>query len=409
MEGVMGSSALAMLERDRRVSDQLVRLIQLVFGLVIANSLYLYREVLVHPFARGHGVALLALVSVFAMTVLSWIDWHVTMELHPYDRRRPVECLRLAADLAIVVVYAYILFAVEDFVASPAGRIDRYLAGFPVVYALYLLSGGARKYAYGVAASRFLPIVAFFAFFLALWTAYRLDHSPLSAARNVWYLTGTLGGTIGYRLVRAWYRSFLRRRKEQGRRIGIDVDGVLADQVGHILPRINDQFNLALSRESVTDWRLRLPGSDISREINSALADPDYVLTMPPLPGAKRMLNKLFPNHEIIVLTARPEEALDWTQRWLEKHGLSFDRIVRATEARKSVHGCHVLVDDYLGNVREFLQNGNGVAVLVDQPWNRLGREPFQTWIQEGRLAVACELAQVPGLIRRMTSRAGGE
>jgi hypothetical protein len=62
-----------MTEFDRRVSDHLVRLVQVVFGVVIAQSLILYRDVVVAP--HLHWVATIALGVIYITTVLSWIDW----------------------------------------------------------------------------------------------------------------------------------------------------------------------------------------------------------------------------------------------------------------------------------------------------------------------------------------------
>lgn len=394
------AEASAHLERDRRISDQLVRLIQIVFALVVAQSLFLYREVIVHPFARSHRVALIALLAVFVTTVLSWIDWHITMELHPYDRQRRIEWVRLAADLLIVVLYAYLLFTVESFVDSPGASVQSYLLGFPLVFSLYLLSGIARRAAYGVAASRLVPILVFLCFFAALWVMYTVGLSdPASSVRNSVFLGLVLSGMIGYRAFRAWYRKRSKMRKERGKRIGIDIDGVVADQVGSVLPRIQEDLGVSLTKNDVTDWRLPLANSDIAAEINKALLDPAYVLNMPTLPGAARLLNALFPHHEIVMVTARPDAAIPFTRVWLERKGLAFDRIVSSGEMQKSLHGCDVLVDDYLGNVLEFLSNSEGVAVLVDQPWNR-DRKELEPLISSGRAFVAASLDYVPALIR---------
>jgi len=392
------SDALASLERERRISDQLVRLVQIVFGLVVAQSLFLYREVITDPFSPAHRSALVALLAVFLTTVLSWIDWHITMELHPYDRRRPIEWGRLTADLLIVVLYAYLLFTVEAFVASPGASVQAYLLGFPIVFALYLLSGVARKATYGVAASRFIPILVFLCFFLLLWLVYAAASSPSSPDRNLAFLGLVLVGMVGYRVFRAWYRKFCKKRKARGKRIGVDIDGVVADQVGHVLPRIREDFGISLTRNDVTDWRLPLSNSDIAVEINKALLDPEYVLSMPALPGASQLLNRLFPRHEIVMVTARPEAAIPFTRVWLERHGLAFDRIESSGEMQKSLHGCDVLVDDYLGNVLEFLSNSDGVAVLVDQPWNR-ERKELEPLIKNGRALVAASLDSVPALV----------
>ena len=74
----------------------------------------------VDPFSTSHLVATFALLTVYVTTVLSWIDWHVTMELRPYNFNRQnihrfMEESRLGLDLLIVTIYAYILFTIEAF------------------------------------------------------------------------------------------------------------------------------------------------------------------------------------------------------------------------------------------------------------------------------------------------------
>lgn len=95
-----------MTDRDRRISDQLVRLVQIVFGLVLAQGFLLHRNIILHPFAVENLVPGLALATVYITTVLSWIDWHVTMELRPYNfnphnRYRATEQLRLGLDMLV--------------------------------------------------------------------------------------------------------------------------------------------------------------------------------------------------------------------------------------------------------------------------------------------------------------------
>ena len=76
---------------EQRVSDQLVRLVQVLFALVLAQSLFLFRAVLLNPFSYGNRVAVLAWASVFYTTVASWIDWHVAMARRPYSTRQHAE------------------------------------------------------------------------------------------------------------------------------------------------------------------------------------------------------------------------------------------------------------------------------------------------------------------------------
>src|SRR5215831_5954274 len=121
-----------MTDRDRRISDQLVRLVQIVFGLVLAQSFILHRDIVLHPVAAKNIVPALALATMYITTVLSWIDWHVTMEVRPYNfnqrnRYRVTEQVRLGLDLLAVMVYAYLLLAIDELKNSRDQGVSAYL------------------------------------------------------------------------------------------------------------------------------------------------------------------------------------------------------------------------------------------------------------------------------------------
>jgi uncharacterized HAD superfamily protein len=392
----------------RRISDQFVRLVQIVFALVLAQSLFLFRPVVTNPITPVHRTAALALLTVFVSTVLSWIDWHLTMEYHPYDTMRKVDRIRLWADLLVVVSYAYLLFTIEPFISRPEADIGRHLFGYPLVFFFYLASGAARRYAYGPAASRMPPIVLFFAVFAALATAYEFElykcaplvrNSP--SLRNTCVLLLFFAAMISYRVYRVWYRNRLRNRKQAGLIIGVDLDGVLADQIDAVLPRIRDIFGLTLGREDITHWRLPVGDSDIAQEIERAQQNRNYVLRMRLHEGARSMLKALYWDNRIVLITARAAEAKEWTQQWLYNHQLPHEELLNSKEEKKSVHGTDVLIDDYLGNVIEYLQNTEGVAILVDQPWNR-ERDDLRPLIDQGRAFVVSKLIEIPAVIAQI-------
>jgi uncharacterized HAD superfamily protein len=188
------------------------------------------------------------------------------------------------------------------------------------------------------------------------------------------------------------------------RSVGIDLDGVLANQVELVLPLIESRYGVSLTYDDITDWRLPIGPTDIATEIVAAQADHSYVLTMPVHAGAREMLEDLRNDFWIVVLTARGAAALEWSIEWLRAHSLPFDEIAGSTEAKKSLHGVGALVDDYLGNVEDFLRNASGPVVLVDQPWNRKGRAEVALSKYSGRLATVTSLLDVPSTLRRLVS-----
>jgi uncharacterized HAD superfamily protein len=380
-----------------RISDHLVRLVQVVFAMVLAQSLFLFRGVVVHPLRPDNRVAALALVAVFTTTVLSWIDWHTTMVFSPYETRHRAEKARLFADLLIVVTYAYLLFTVEPLVGHPSSSLRRHLLGYPLVFAGYFASGITRRRTYGVAASRLQPIGIFLAIYAAIWYFYSQALNTATGrftTINLVTLALVLGVMIGYRLYRAWYRDDERARKSAGLVIGIDVDGVLADQIRDVLPRIKARHGVALTRADIIDWRLPIASTDIAQEIELAQQDRRYVLRMRSHDGARRLLRFLYKHNRVLVVTARSDASRDWTREWLNKNWLRYDDLETSGEAKKSAHGITVLIDDYLGNILEFLQNTNGVAVLVDQPWNQQ-RDALQPFMRSGRVVVVRTLREV--------------
>ncbi len=186
--------------------------------------------------------------------------------------------------------------------------------------------------------------------------------------------------------------------------LGVDLDGVLANQVVGVLPRIEASYGVVLTYEDVSDWRLPITGADastdIAAEIVAAQTDRDYVLSMPAHGGARQMLEELRRDFRVVVLTARSGDALEWSVEWLRQNQLPFDDLAGSEEAKKSLHGVDALVvDDYLGNVEEFLTNTSGPAVLVDQPWNRVGREALSEYVSAKRLATVTMLRDVPAVL----------
>jgi hypothetical protein len=207
-------------ETWRRLSDHLVRLVQVFFGVVAGQGLVLYRDVIVSPFGEGRTVAALALVSIYMMIVWSWIDWNTTMEIRPYDFRRArasgfgpaalehLERWRLYADIAIVATYAYTLFQVAPLVADSGADIRYLLLGYVIVFIPYLVSGYLRIVRYGPEASSIPPIIRFTVLFGAILGLYVLLAATgiCDVVHNPVALITSWGAMYAYRWDRRYYR-----------------------------------------------------------------------------------------------------------------------------------------------------------------------------------------------------------
>jgi uncharacterized protein len=401
-------------ETDQKVSDQLVVLIQVVFGFVLAQSFSGYATVILSPWEPQNRVAFFALLVIYITTVLSWMDWHLTMALRPYNLNPAaglvrIEQFRVFSDLLIVSIYAFALLSVESLAKDAGGDALKYLWSFSAIFLGYTISGVLRRMSYGSLASSLRPILFFLALYVLLGVSYfylrRSQHHDATALNAV-AISLALLLMLAYRLVRRSVRERNRANKVAGLNIGVDVDGVLANQITGILPRLKRRFNVSLMYEDVTDWRLPVNGSDIAKEILIAMQDSDYLLSMPAHSHARDVVAQLYRSHSIKILTARPPESEPFTRTWLEKSGIQYDSLASVREKEKSLYATDILVDDYLGNIEDYLEETKGVAILVDQPWNR-DRASVQTYIDQHRLLVTVGLLEIPKLVAAIRSGLG--
>lgn len=197
------------------------------------------------------------------------------------------------------------------------------------------------------------------------------------------------------------------------RRVGVDVDGVLADHVTALIPRMRAKYGIELRWEEATQWRLPLGDSDIVVEFLEAMTDLEWVAGIPAYPDAAGAIRELASLAEVVIVTARPRAAADTTINWLNRHGLPFYEFVCGIDADKNRQGLDLLIDDYLGNILGFLAEGadigagvgtgveGRIGVLLDRPWNREGRDELFTASGLDRFHVVRSLREVTALLQQ--------
>lgn len=154
--------------------------------------------------------------------------------------------------------------------------------------------------------------------------------------------------------------------------IAIDVDGVLTEQVIPTLQRIKEKYGISLSKEQITAWEFPIGNTDISKEIELAEEEEDFVKSMLPLEGCSEALAKLAQNFIIVVATSRNQRTDTWTKEWLVANGIKYHHFLNTRVVGKSLPGVQILVDDYEENIKEFITSGDDSrkAILFAQPWN---------------------------------------
>jgi hypothetical protein len=119
-------------------SDQLLRLVQVVFAVVLGGGLIEFNEILFPP--QFSSIAFWALIGVYTTSIMSWTGYHKRATEYNYTHTR-FGILRLCSDILIVIMYAFLMFIGT----KQHQPIECYLWIFSVVFTLYIISGWLRR------------------------------------------------------------------------------------------------------------------------------------------------------------------------------------------------------------------------------------------------------------------------
>jgi len=159
-------------------------------------------------------------------------------------------------------------------------------------------------------------------------------------------------------------------------RVGVDIDGVLADSLPLWVKELNIYFR---QNKSLQEMQLQdvCSSYEITREdFQGFLLDRSrFLMTSPaPLEGASYYLNQLKKAHDIFIVSARDEKFGVETRDWLHKYSLPYDEILLLGSHDKReaclTNDLNVLVEDTLKISVEVSEAGVPV-LLMDAPYNQ--------------------------------------
>jgi 5'(3')-deoxyribonucleotidase len=382
-------------------SQRIFWVIQTIFAVLLAKTFFDYKECILAPFSKEHYLLTLGLLLVYTTALLSWIDYSFTTIVSPYRFGGPLrERFRFLVDLLIVVLYAFMLFSLESLKIDKGASISQLLLGLFLVFLLYYFSGVLRIRQYGKRASRRGLISIFLFVYLILFTVYTIlfryvcliQRERLNAIFIVlaWLLM------IAYRIVR---ERVARRRNW----IAVDIDGVLANQIEGVLPIIKTKYGVDLNYKDIKMWDLQIKDTNIASIIVEEQGHREYVMSMPLHKGARETMDKIVQKYMIAIVTARATDSDTWSIQWLRKNQIPYDEIIHTAEEGKqnTKMELSVLIDDYIGNIKLFLEKSNGKAILFSQPWN-IDRSKLTKFLEEGRVKVVDNWGVIPKIIAEL-------
>jgi len=154
-------------------------------------------------------------------------------------------------------------------------------------------------------------------------------------------------------------------------RLILDVDGVVADFVGHVLRSVGSSRDPA----EVDEYDIfKFLTTEQQEEARRLLSTSEFWLSMPLMPGALEGVRTFqLKGHEIVWATTPWEDCRewDWARRtWIKQHFSARDQDIVTIHEKQWLTG-EFLVDDRPESVLAWQRaNAHGVAFLYNAPYN---------------------------------------
>lgn len=162
-------------------------------------------------------------------------------------------------------------------------------------------------------------------------------------------------------------------------RVGLDIDGTLADYMGAAIPLLKEMYGLepdynvqAYRIEEVFGLTQETRPPDMRKRLYE---DQHLFLKLLPLEGMNKVTHALHKKGvKVYVMTARTPTPIvvQDTWRWLKRHDFIVDDVFFAGDKASlcNMMDVRVIMEDELGQIVR-LRNAGVDVVIPDQPWNR--------------------------------------
>ncbi|MGH9998358.1 MAG: 5' nucleotidase, NT5C type [Nitrosopumilaceae archaeon] len=160
-------------------------------------------------------------------------------------------------------------------------------------------------------------------------------------------------------------------------KIGLDVDGVLADVI-HTWLDYNNRMRKPISKEEISEWdfwkKHQIDKYDFYKELSLCWQ------TWYKIPSTEENLytttSVLSRIGEVYIVTAREEYTHTYVKSWLSSQKITYKNYVGVVEGlEKTKLNYDIFIDDSPINAKSMLDAGKSV-ILYTQPWNLSFNDP---------------------------------
>ncbi|MHB8156716.1 MAG: 5' nucleotidase, NT5C type [Desulfocucumaceae bacterium] len=160
------------------------------------------------------------------------------------------------------------------------------------------------------------------------------------------------------------------------KRVGIDIDGVIADSQPLIIQKLNDCFGRSFSLEDFVDFKPEKMFGIDRRQLDDFIMERELEIIEEavPLPGAVRTVKELIQTYKIYIVSARTPIYLSHTESWLKRFEIPYHdiKLLGQHDKRAACTGLcvDIFIEDSLKNATQVSSCGIPV-LLMDATYNR--------------------------------------
>ena len=190
-------------------------------------------------------------------------------------------------------------------------------------------------------------------------------------------------------------------------RLGIDLDGVVADFNKGWIDQYNAEFDGDIAHDAVTTWSgmiglTHFPDMGAFWDWAQDFGNGSLFRHLDTYPEAVPTLNRLAHAHDLVIITTKPDWAVHDTLAWISDNRLpTREAHVVRMDAPKWVVNCDVYLEDAPHHLAELArERPNSLVVRYIRPWNQAlkGVQDVASWEEFEQLigSNTNELASVP-------------
>lgn len=164
----------------------------------------------------------------------------------------------------------------------------------------------------------------------------------------------------------------------------VDIDDTIADATNLMIQCLSNYTGVHVSKNDITEYDIASHFGISGEEFYKYLDKDGVIDDLAVLPGARKALERLSNDHEIVLVTARHRfrEPLARTLKWVKSRNLPVDRVLVSGHPLRGLksnvaydqvceHGVRVFFDDGMHNVWDMYDSGMSEVIYIPhQPWN---------------------------------------